>query len=211
MKKKFLRSKYFKQLNIATTLAAAALALSSLNYYQTFIRVHESLLITLTDATRGFGGDEEFLSVTVAALNTGNRPNAVLHMELFIYSSTLASGWRSASPSRVQGPLVLKPGEVQMLSAATRWEKKLPTEDYLNFPTDDGGRQLVFGAVVSTLDSSGRQFTQRFPVIYVPYGQLGAMTAMPAKHYVNRTGYDGLRNLEIRPDPQIVLRSLRPQ
>jgi len=184
---------------LGTVLAVAALLVSGLSFYRSYLYTKQDLEITVTEVS--YVTNQGGVYITIAFSNGGNRDAAVLRVEpaLWAGAGTPQAAWKALLDkvhpeiplTAPRTPLVVKAGGVEvvrlaaMLHAADAESSSLPSQ---------GGAFL--GIRVATMNSDGNLYLLEHAVARLTLDRDGRIQrADPAIHQTLR----GFEDLEVAP------------
>jgi hypothetical protein len=193
------RHRWVPHVELGTVLAVAALLVSGLSFYRSYLYTKQSLEITVTEVS--YVTNQGGVYITIAFSNGGNRDAAVLRVEPALWTGAGASQavWKAlldrvhpeiplTSP---RTPLVVKAGGVEvvrlaaMLNAADAESSSLASQ---------GGAFL--GIRVATMNSDGNLYLLEHAVARLTLDHDGRIQgADPAIHQT----LSGFEDLEVAP------------
>jgi len=181
---------------LGTVLAVAALLVSGLSFYRSFLYTKHDLEITVTEVS--YVTNQGGVYVTIAFSNGGNRDAAVLRVEpaLWVGEATPQAAWKAlldkvhpeiplTSP---RTPLVVKAGGVEVVRLSSMLN---PADAESSSLSSQGGAFL--GIRVATMNSDGNLYLLEHAVARLTLDHNGRIRgADPAIHQTLR-GFEDLR------------------
>jgi hypothetical protein len=183
------------RLDLTTTVAIAALALSGLSFYRSYLYTHQQLDVTVTDVS--YVTNQGGLYMTVAFANSGNRDAALLRVEPALWGrrDTADAEWMPLTTQVDPGiavtaprmPTVVKAGGVEMVTLAAT----LDAADAERAVTSaQGGAYL--GIRVATMNSDGNLFFLQHPVARLLIDEVGRIRGAEPTIHRSLSGFDDL-------------------
>lgn len=173
------------RLDLTTLLAIAALGLSAVSFYRSYIYTHQQLDVTVTDVS--YVTNQGGLYMTLAFANSGNRDAALLRVEPALWgrrdkpepewiplTGQVDPGIAVTVPKM---PTVVEDGGVEMVTLSAT----LDPADAERAVTSEGGAYV--GIRVATMNSDGNLFFLQHPVARIVIDREGKIRgAEPAIH-----------------------------
>lgn len=185
------------RMDLTTTVAVLALALSAISFYRSYIYTKQQLDVTVTEVS--YVTNQEGLYMTVAFSNSGNRDAALLRVEPALWSrrGKPDAEWVSLSekvhpdiPVTVpKTPLIVKAGGVEILTLSTMLN---PADAERAIVSSHGGAFL--GVRVATMNSDGNLYLLEHAVARLVIDEEGRIqSADPAIHRT-LSGFEDLQS-----------------
>lgn len=183
------------RLDLTTTVAIAALALSGLSFYRSYLYTHQQLDVTVTDVS--YVTNQGGLYMTVAFANSGNRDAALLRVEPALWGrrDTADAEWMPLTTQVDPGiavtaprmPTVVKAGGVEMVTLAATLD---PADAERAVTSAQGGAYL--GIRVATMNSDGNLFFLQHPVARLLIDEVGRIRGAEPTIHRSLSGFDDL-------------------
>jgi hypothetical protein len=184
------------RLEVTTTVAVMALALSAISFYRSYIYTKQQLDVTVTEVS--YVTNQGGLYMTVAFSNGGNRDAALLRVEPALWSQRTGSKpeWVALSekvhadiPVAVpKTPLVVKAGGVEIVALSTRLN---PSDAERALVSTEGGTFL--GLRVATMNSDGNLYLLEHPVARLVIDKSGRIQSAEAAIHQTLSGFEDLQ------------------
>ena len=183
------------RLDLTTTVAIAALALSGLSFYRSYLYTHQQLDVTVTDVS--YVTNQGGLYMTVAFANSGNRDAALLRVEPALWGrrDTADAEWMPLTTqvdpdiaiTAPRMPTVVKAGGVEMVTLAATLD---PADAERAVTSAQGGAYL--GIRVATMNSDGNLFFLQHPVARLLIDEVGRIRGAEPTIHRSLSGFDDL-------------------
>ena len=183
------------RLDVTTVVAIAALALSGLSFYRSYLYTHQQLDVTVTDVS--YVTNQGGLYMTVAFANSGNRDAALLRVEPALWGrrDTADAEWMPLTTQVDPGiaitaprmPTVVKAGGVEMVTLAATLD---PADAERAVTSAQGGAYL--GIRVATMNSDGNLFFLQHPVARLLIDEVGRIRGAEPTIHRSLSGFDDL-------------------
>ena len=136
---------------VSITLSICAVLISAGTFYLANIHESESLEATIVS----WGSDDNYVTVTTALVNSGNRPAIILSMGYHIANSSPGLVFSDSPKADVSFPLYIPEGEVRIVSV------KIPRSEFARQAGQND--KAVSSLRFSSLDSKGRIYWTTSP------------------------------------------------
>jgi hypothetical protein len=180
-------------MDLTTILAIAALALSGLSYYRSYLYTHQQLDVTVTDVS--YITNQGGLYMTVAFANSGNRDAALLRVEPALWGRREKAGaeWMpltgqvdpNIAVTSPKMPTVVKAGGVEMVTLAATLD---PGDAERAVSPTEGGAFL--GIRVATMNADGNLYFLQHPVARLVIDEKGRIRGAEPTIHRSLSGFD---------------------